>query len=68
MIDQSNFMTQRELQARWNLSGRTLERWRAEDYGPPWYVIGGSIRYHFEDVEAFEARNRKGTQSQGDAT
>lgn len=54
------FLTQRDLEERWKLSGRTLERWRAEDYGPAWFYIGGSIRYRFEDVLTFEARHRKG--------
>lgn len=54
------FITQRDLEARWQLSGRTLERWRAEGYGPPWSVLGGSIRYHLGDVEAFEVRQRRG--------
>ena len=54
------YLTQRDLEARWNLSGRTLERWRTEDYGPAWYVLGGSIRYRLEDVEDFEMRHRHG--------
>jgi hypothetical protein len=53
-------LTQRDLETRWQISGRTLERWRAEDYGPAWYVLGGSIRYRRADVEAFELRHRCG--------
>lgn len=52
------YFTQHDLAARWQLSGRTLERWRAEDYGPVWYVIGGSIRYRLDDIEAFELHRR----------
>lgn len=51
-------LTQRELAARWKLSGRTLERWRAEPYGPAWISIGGSIRYRMTDVLAWEAGHR----------
>lgn len=54
------FLTQRELACRWRLSGRTLVRWRVEGYGPPWTTIGGSIRYALADVQAFEARQRRG--------
>lgn len=54
------YLTQRDLCLRWRLSGRTLERWRAEDAGPAWYVIGGSIRYRLEDIEEFELRRRHG--------
>ncbi|WP_272010885.1 helix-turn-helix transcriptional regulator [Roseovarius sp. ZX-A-9] len=54
------YLTQRDLETRWQISGRTLERWRTEDYGPAWYVLGGSIRYRSADVEAFELRQRRG--------
>ncbi|TNE57500.1 MAG: hypothetical protein EP341_04010 [Sphingomonadales bacterium] len=49
------YLTQRDLEARWKLSGRTLERWRAEGYGPAWVTLGGSIRYRLKDVLAWEA-------------
>ena len=48
------YLTPRELAERWRVSGRTLERWRAERYGPGWIWIGGSIRYRYADVLAFE--------------
>ncbi|WP_324754042.1 helix-turn-helix transcriptional regulator [Roseovarius sp. Pro17] len=47
-------LTQRDLAARWRVSGRTLERWRAQRYGPAWITIGGSIRYRMSDVLAWE--------------
>ena len=50
-----------ELAARWRVSPRTLERWRAEGYGPAWLTIGGSIRYRLADVLAFERARRRGT-------
>lgn len=49
------YLTQRDLAGRWRVSGRTLERWRAERYGPAWIRIGGSIRYRMADVLAWEA-------------
>lgn len=55
----SAFLTQRELAERWKVSGRTLERWRAEPYGPSWITIGGSIRYPMRDVLAWEAGHRR---------
>lgn len=58
------YLRQRDLEARWSLSGRTLERWRAENCGPPWYVIGNSIRYRLADVEAFERHQRHGACAQ----
>ncbi len=48
-------LTQRDLATRWCVSGRTLERWRAQRYGPAWITIGGSIRYRVSDVLAWEA-------------
>lgn len=53
-------LTQRSLEDRWKVSGRTLERWRAENYGPAWYVFGGSIRYRLADIEEFERCHRHG--------
>ncbi|WP_272011131.1 helix-turn-helix transcriptional regulator [Roseovarius sp. ZX-A-9] len=53
--DSSVHLTQRELAARWRVSGRTLERWRAQRFGPAWITIGGSIRYRMSDVLAWEA-------------
>lgn len=55
MTDASEFLTQRDLAARWRISGRTLERMRADHCGPCWIMIGGSIRYRLDDVLAFEA-------------
>ncbi len=53
-------LTQRDLERRWQLSGRTLERWRSESYGVRWVVIGGSIRYRLSDVLAWEAAHTQG--------
>lgn len=47
---------------RWNLSPRTLERWRWEKIGPPYLKIGGRVVYRLEDVEAFEEQQLKNTQ------
>lgn len=54
------WLTTGELAVRWKLTERTLERWRAERYGPVWHVLGGSIRYLMSEVEAFENRTRRG--------
>lgn len=54
-------LTKAELAARWRVSTRTLERWRAEGYGPAWFVIGGAIRYRVSDVLAFELAQRRGS-------
>lgn len=54
------YLTQRDLEKRWKLSGRTLERWRMVGAGPAWVSLCGTIRYRLDDVENFETRNRNG--------
>ena len=48
-------LSQTELAARWNISHRTLERWRWTGEGPQFVKLGGRVVYRLEDVEAFEA-------------
>jgi predicted site-specific integrase-resolvase len=48
-------LNQIELAARWNISHRTLERWRWTGEGPCYVKIGGRVVYREEDIEAFEA-------------
>lgn len=57
--DGSALLTPRELALRWRMSLRTIERWRADRYGPPWLVIGGRILYRQRDIVAFEDRHTK---------
>ena len=52
------FVSERQLARRWGVSMRTLQRWRAEHYGPAFMRIGGSIRYALDDVLRFEAAMR----------
>ena len=53
-------LNQVDLARRWNLSPRTLERWRWLRRGPPYLKIGGRIVYRLEDVEAYEAGQVRG--------
>lgn len=46
---------QADLARRWNISPRTLERWRWLGQGPRFLKIGGRVAYRLEDIEAFEA-------------
>lgn len=50
-------MGQMHLARRWNVSPRTLERWRWLGQGPCYLKVGGRVLYRLEDVEAFEARS-----------
>ena len=47
---------QLELALRWNVSPRTLERWRWLGQGPRYLKVGGRVAYRLEDIEAFEAQ------------
>ena len=42
------------------VSEATLSRWRAINEGPRWVNLGGLIRYHRADVEAYLEGNRRG--------
>ncbi len=48
-------LNQINLADRWNISHRTLERWRWTGEGPRFVKLGGRVVYRLEDVEAFEA-------------
>ena len=50
---------QYQLAHRWGISARTLERWRWLGQGPAYLKLGGRVAYRHEDVEAFEATQRR---------
>jgi hypothetical protein len=47
-------LNQIELARRWNISPRTLERWRWLGEGPVFLKLGGRVSYRLEDVETYE--------------
>ena len=49
-------LNQVQLADRWNISPRTLERWRWIGDGPGYLKIGGRVVYRLEDIEAYEAQ------------
>lgn len=56
---QTRHLRQAELARRWGISPRTLERWRWTGDGPAFLKIGWRVAYRLEDVEAFEAEQRR---------
>jgi hypothetical protein len=44
-----------DLARRWNVSPRTLERWRWLRQGPQYLKIGGRVIYRLDDIEEYEA-------------
>lgn len=59
-VDPFTLIGEDVLADRWNKSRRTLQRWRAARYGPPYILIGGTIHYRIGDILAFETRMRRG--------
>jgi hypothetical protein len=53
-------LNQVELSRRWRISPRTLERWRWLGTGPPYAKIGGRVVYLLGDIEAYEAKQKRG--------
>lgn len=52
----SSFIPEATLARHWDLSCRTLQRWRSLRAGPPFSIIGGSVRYRIQDILDFESR------------
>lgn len=48
-------LTQGQLADRWQISPRTLERWRWLGEGPRYLKLGGRVIYRLNDVENYEA-------------
>ena len=54
----TQFLNQVHLARRWQISPRTLERWRWKGQGPAFVKVGGRVIYRLEDVEAYESGRR----------
>lgn len=54
------FLTPSELAHRWKCSLSKLQRLRAQDRGPAFFLDGRTVRYRVEDVERFERDNLRG--------
>jgi len=54
------YLTTRELAARWSLKPATLLAWRSKGKGPVAVKLGGVVRYRMADVVDFEARGAIG--------
>jgi hypothetical protein len=48
-------LNQAYLARRWDVSHRTLERWRWLKQGPAYVKVGGRVVYRLSAVEAYEA-------------
>ena len=56
-------LNQINLADRWNISHRTLERWRWTGEGPRFVKLGGRVVYRLEDGGAVERGQARGNTS-----
>ncbi len=50
-------MTEKHLAERWQVSLKTLRRWRLDGEGPVWHKLFRHVRYHEADILEFERRS-----------
>lgn len=50
-------MTEKHVADRWQVSLKTLRRWRIDNEGPIWHKLFRHVRYHEADVLEFERRS-----------
>jgi predicted site-specific integrase-resolvase len=55
----SLYLTEQDLATRWEISERTLQKWRVRGAGPVFRKIGSNVRYDERDVEAYEDRQAR---------
>jgi predicted site-specific integrase-resolvase len=53
------FIDQKQLSERLGISMNCLENWRLIGKGPDYYKFEGNVRYRVEDVEKWEAKNKR---------
>ncbi len=53
------YFSEKSLAKRWDMSFRTLQRWRWLGVGPPYTKIGGRVRYQLENIKKFEEENSR---------
>ena len=46
--------TETELARRWNVSIKTLQRWRSEERGPPYIKLSKAVRYPVDEIVTYE--------------
>lgn len=54
---QPKHFDENSLAERWDVSTRTLQRWRQLGTGPDWLMIGGRVRYSWTAVVTYERRS-----------
>lgn len=57
MTKSSEFLTDVQLAARWQITRQTLIRWRRQEIGPPFVRINTRVLYPITGVEQYEKTN-----------
>ena len=57
MMTSSEFLTDQQLAARWQIHRQTLARWRKASTGPAYVRIEGNVLYPLAEVEQYEKAN-----------
>lgn len=53
-MENKRMLSEIELANRWGISPKTLQRWRSEQRGPAYIKLSKCVRYHIENVLAYE--------------
>ncbi len=53
-VNTSLALTETELAIRWNLSNKTLQRWRSDGIGPIFCKLGSRVMYLVRDIQNYE--------------
>lgn len=61
--DDKGALRESQLANRWQVSRRTLQRWREGGTGPAWLKINGTILYLLDDIHALERGRWRGDRS-----
>jgi excisionase family DNA binding protein len=56
-------MTENEFADYLNIGYGTPKDWRYRKVGPPWFKVGGMVRYRKADVDAWLERQQQGSAS-----
>jgi hypothetical protein len=63
-LGRDRLLDTQQLSRRWNLSPRSLERYRMNGEGPRYLRVGGAVRYRLADIEAFESEQLAAAQAE----
>ena len=50
-------MTEKHLADRWQVSLKTLRRWRLDGEGPVWHKLFRQVRYHYTTPTSWNSSN-----------